>query len=1037
MDARQILGHPIDLDKVDVSEVLRCIRNEEDVNLTGAVARDGAADRLKRWLPGLYAVREFAPAITELELNTMAYELLLCCTVLKGGTPLEEGDEQLMQDTIRVACNFKMRRHRELLGQLQVLGADERAAADLGRPSSAHPLLYRWLLLRHTSPTRETHESYLGWCRRQLVFLLVSLLLYLRAYPDRGWRLEGIQHELPAEEVQKHLIASCQRPLRELSSIDTENFYSTERYDAAMNDLAPHMDALFQQLQSGASASTGLPVAAPFSLVLYEVLLRVVLVGDELAEDGDDGKHPEADALVSLYSRCCWAALGLRSFEHGLAMASVGYERLITRGVKQTEDGEIERGSGDPRLGLLRSLVTELEGVDAPNLLVRVEEDVPTGIRWQSSSIGATGSWLVDQVSDDSPVGVQLRQVGVAGRGLTLLQVNGEAVVGKPWDEVLQAINADGRSKRTPLELAFKPPYALHSDESSGLGQGMICGIPISLPCTGVDLAAARSFASELLGPIYDSCREELSHSCESFDIDTGTASSAGESQAVVQAMAALVASASRIRGEDPQEAEGRAALIISASLHAYCASVADVPVLEEGDMDAVKSLVDRLQLFVTVGGFAAFANACLPTTQHCMSNRKGRGVQEAYFSLGLLVKDWVDAALFNSIAEESDAAITPASLEMIKSLILLEEALGQVWKQEVSDTERIPPAFNGKTITDLVQPPIAKWIEHRIGDWQEQMHRLLRFEKWEQTGDNPHSRSVNDLMEMLSVPMMMFDSSGLSVAASEEHRGMFVQAVAETVQSYVQQVATARDSDGCNGFRLPTLPQASQPLNQHLTRRSATKQHIEARVGQQEFAAAEEDGSSRLRETSLTSLAMRLNTLEVLGKVVEQHLVEFFKQHQQAVLGNAVMTSITQAISSLSDFIGAKTMWLGNGFLLQGLYRTNSEAINRCNKDIDARGGKKKVEDDTEITCIPPESVISAGRSDVLDDISTQLNELDELVLPSLQSVLMAAIFTKFLQIYIHVIINFDFERIFTMADNEIFAKDLVRSVTSLLVLP
>ena len=1037
VDARQISGHPIDLDKVDVPEVLRCIREGETIDLTDAVARDSFADKLKRWLPRLFEVHEFIPATTELELTAIAYELLLCCTVLKGGNPLYDGDEGLMEDYVRVACNLKMRQHRDLLRQLQVLGADEQAAASLGGPSSLQPLLYRWLLLRSTSPTRETHKEYQGWCRRQLFFLLVSLLLHLRANPDRRWRLEGVQHELSAKELDKHLITACQRPLRELSAIDTDGFYSTERYDVAMSELALHMDAIFQQLGSSAGSNIGLPVAAPFSLMLYEVLLRVVFVSDDLAEDGDGGKHPESDALVSLYRRCCWTALGIRSFEHSLAMASVGYGRLITRGANPAEQRGTETYSVGARLGLLRSLTIELEAVETPNLLLRVEKDGPTGIRWQNATGGESGKWLVDQVSEGSPADLQLRAIGIAGRGLMLVQVNGEAVASKSRDEVLQEISADGRSERSPLELGFKPPSSLHAGGSSKSGRGMICGIPVVLPCTGADPAAARALASELLRPLDDTCREELSRCCELFDIDTDLSSSSveiGERQATVQAMAALVASASRLRGEDSQESESRAAEMLCASLHAYCASVVEVSQLEDGDPATVALLATALQKFVATGGFAAFGNACLPTAQHCMSNRKGRGVQEAYFNLGLLLRQWVDAALLDSVAEESgDGVITPAVFEMIKSLLLLEQALSQMWRREIYDTDRLPPVFNGRTLTELVEPRIARWVSCRIRDWDKHLQRLLSFEKWEQEGLMPRSQSVSDLMEMLLAPMRMFEASGLSNAASDEHRGRFVQALAETVQSYVQQVATGCDSDGTGGLRLPALPRANLPLNEHVTRRSATKQSAEARIGQQDFAAAEEEAASCLRDASFGSLAMRLNTLDILDKAVKQVLTSFFERHGSIELGDAVSSTINQAIAGLVEFIGAKAIWLDQRFLLRDLYRTTSKAIDMCNKDIDARGGKKKVGDDMEITCIPPESVLSIGRLDVLDSINTQLGELEELVVPNLRPVVTAAVFTKFLQVFSHVLINFDYERIFAVVDDtEIFMKDLVRATRS-----
>ena len=41
--------------------------------------------------------------------------------------------------------------------------------------------------------------------------------------------------------------------------------------------------------QEGGEASAGLPAPSPLSLLLYERLLEVVLVGDEEVEDGDGG----------------------------------------------------------------------------------------------------------------------------------------------------------------------------------------------------------------------------------------------------------------------------------------------------------------------------------------------------------------------------------------------------------------------------------------------------------------------------------------------------------------------------------------------------------------------------------------------------------------------------------------------------------------------------------------------------------------------------------------------------------------------------
>ena len=48
------------------------------------------------------------------------------------------------------------------------------------------------------------------------------------------------------------------------------------------------------------------------------------------------------------------------------------------------------------------------------------------------------------------------------------------------------------------------------------------------------------------------------------------------------------------------------------------------------------------LQRFVSNGGFGDFANTCLPTTVHCKTGRKGRGVQMAIVMLGLLLTEWI-----------------------------------------------------------------------------------------------------------------------------------------------------------------------------------------------------------------------------------------------------------------------------------------------------------------------------------------------------------------------------------------------------------
>ena len=98
---------------------------------------------------------------------------------------------------------------------------------------------------------------------------------------------------------------SFRAPLHALEQFDEDKYYETSVYDGAINALAPTVEAILGQLERclveerGAALASGgggggagvdqsvwlgLPVAAPFSLVLYEVLLDVVFVSEELAE---------------------------------------------------------------------------------------------------------------------------------------------------------------------------------------------------------------------------------------------------------------------------------------------------------------------------------------------------------------------------------------------------------------------------------------------------------------------------------------------------------------------------------------------------------------------------------------------------------------------------------------------------------------------------------------------------------------------------------------------------------------------------------
>ena len=52
------------------------------------------------------------------------------------------------------------------------------------------------------------------------------------------------------------------------------------------------------------------------------------------------------------------------------------------------------------------------------------------------------------------------------------------------------------------------------------------------------------------------------------------------------------------------------------------------------------------LQRFVSNGGLCDFSNTCLPTTVHCKTGRKGRGVQMAIVMLGLLLTEWIQKTL-------------------------------------------------------------------------------------------------------------------------------------------------------------------------------------------------------------------------------------------------------------------------------------------------------------------------------------------------------------------------------------------------------
>ena len=957
---RRGASRPVDLAKVEVGEVLRCLREGDPVDLTEAVARVTGADRLKAWLPRLWDAREFR--LDDRELTAMAYELLLCCTVTKGSEPPPPADEALISD-VRVGCAFSTKRHRELLRDLQVLGADEEAAAKLGEPARVEPLRYRWLLLCATRPTREGHAAYAKWCRRQLVFLLASLLLHLRgAGAARRWHLPGQDYELDTADAEEVLVAAFRAPLRALNSMDPDADYSADRYEAAVSALNDLVMAVFELLargrqQEGGEASAGLPVPSPLSLLLYERLLEVVLVGDEEVEDGDGGLHPEAADLTSLYKRCCWPALGLRDFEHGLGVAAVGYRRLVSR----TESSA--------RVGLLRTLSRELIGL--------------------------------------------------------------------------------------------QPPAAA----AAGAGVCTVGGLPVWLPCAGGEATAgAAALAQTLLEPLETACIEQLSDCCACFaEAVDGSQHEASTSHmsladygpdgaAHVQAMSVLIGAVSRLRGEPPTQAEGTISGLMRASIRAFCFQLADEQRLTEGDPAEVTLLAAALEQFVTSGGFAAWSNTCLPTEGEDIAGRAGRGVQVALLDLGLVLAEFVNAV----IDEFGSATLDRPCMDMCKQLVDLERALGGCWDEEVSSTQPQPGAFGGRTVAELMEPAIDEWVEGRATDWRHNLERMLQMERWETTGPPVRSTptraaagrskpsagstaaesgSARDLLEMLLKPARLFKESGLRAAATAAARGRFVRAFSDTLIDYTRAAAGEHEH---HRLGLPALPHADMPVGEHLTRRGVTGQQQEARLGAQTFAFdashPADAGVTALVEASLSSLAVRLNSLDYLVDHVHRHVLQLIREEgvdREGVEGadDEIVDEIGRGVERLREVIGVKLTWLGQrDGLLDGLYRTDETALQELIAWEKKQGGKKKVGVDAEVSCIREGGLLSGSGAGAaaLDHLSAELEQLKREVTPQQLPPVLRAVFAKLLQLVAHLLVNFDPQRIFCVEDARSFEADL-----------
>lgn len=109
---------------------------------------------------------------TDEQYATMAYELLLACTVARPDLRLSDGEAELLEAVNR-SCGLSRSRARLLL-------------ADLDNDESEVPpqnlLYHRWDLLLARRPLEPADlASFRLWYQRQAVFVATSLMLYIRS----------------------------------------------------------------------------------------------------------------------------------------------------------------------------------------------------------------------------------------------------------------------------------------------------------------------------------------------------------------------------------------------------------------------------------------------------------------------------------------------------------------------------------------------------------------------------------------------------------------------------------------------------------------------------------------------------------------------------------------------------------------------------------------------------------------------------------------------------------------------------------------
>ena len=145
-----------------------------------------ASARLLGWLPELNRP-ELTAALDDGSLSRLAYELLVCSTVLEGNPALTGEQGGLLEENRHLWSSSK--RHNELMSLIQTGGADAAAATKLheqlgaGAGPRMQPLRHRWELVKAVRPTRELladpHDKFVNWLRRQLLFLGSALLLHV------------------------------------------------------------------------------------------------------------------------------------------------------------------------------------------------------------------------------------------------------------------------------------------------------------------------------------------------------------------------------------------------------------------------------------------------------------------------------------------------------------------------------------------------------------------------------------------------------------------------------------------------------------------------------------------------------------------------------------------------------------------------------------------------------------------------------------------------------------------------------------------